>query len=369
MRRIRPWALGAIGLLAVAGLAVAGLGAGKGSPPAVEAIEPQRRDIARTVTATAELLPIRELEVGAQVSGQLRRLLVREGDRVEAGQLLAEIDPARAEAELLRAEAALAALEGEIRMAAEQAAMAARLAERTARLGARGVSASATVEDAASQQLIAEARLEVLQAQKRQAEAALRTARINLENTRILAPIAGTVTQIIARQGQVLNATNTAPVILRLADLSRMRLRAELSEADVWRVAPGQKAWFTVLGAGTRRWEGVLSAILPEAVPNRDTVFFHGFVEVDNGDGALRSRMSAQVFFVLEESPGALALPLSALRHGGRQGRRDLVAVLDQAGRATWQEVVLGARDEVHVAVLEGLSPGQRVAARAAQLR
>jgi macrolide-specific efflux system membrane fusion protein len=98
-------------------------------------------------------------------------------------------------------------------------------------------------------------------------------------------------------------------------------------------------------------------------------VFFHGFVEVDNADGALRSRMSAQVFFVLEESPGALALPLSALRHGGRQGERDAVAVLDPAGRATWQEVVLGARDEVHVAVLEGLAPGQRVAALAGQIR
>jgi macrolide-specific efflux system membrane fusion protein len=193
-----------------------------------ETIAPERRDVARTVTATAELLPALDVEVGAQVSGQLSRLLVAEGDQVEAGQLLAEMDPRRAAAELLRAEAALAALEAEIRMAEEQAGIAARQHERLARLGARGVSAPAAIEDAASQRVIAEARLHVLEAQKRQAEAALETAQINLQNTRILAPIAGTVTQVMASQGQVLNATNTAPPILRLADLSDMRLRRTL---------------------------------------------------------------------------------------------------------------------------------------------
>ncbi|MCX7685831.1 MAG: efflux RND transporter periplasmic adaptor subunit [Acetobacteraceae bacterium] len=364
------------GLLYAAPVGLALLGAAatgqllSASPPAApETITPQRRDVARTVTATAELLPAREVEVGAQVSGQLSRLLVAEGDRVEAGQLLAEIDPRRAAAELLRAEAALAALEAEILIAGEQAAMARRQHERLARLGARGVSAPAAIEDAASQRAIAEARLTVLQAQKRQAEAAAETAQLNLQNTRILAPIAGTVTQILARQGQVLNATNTAPVILRIADLSEMRLRAELSEADVWRVRPGQPAWFTVIGAGERRWEGRLEAIQPEAVPNRDTVFFHGHFVVPNTDGALRSRMSAQVFFVLEESRGALALPLAALRGAGRRGAEDAVAVLQPDGRFAWTPVRLGARDEVHVAVLEGIGEQARIAPRAERVR
>ncbi|WP_051212874.1 efflux RND transporter periplasmic adaptor subunit [Rubritepida flocculans] len=370
MRR-RPKLLMLAGLTGLALLAAAATGRLPATTPAAgpETIAPQRRDVARTVTATAELLPAREVEVGAQVSGQLSRLLVTEGDRVEAGQLLAEIDPRRAAAEVLRTEAALAALEAEIRIAAEQAAIAARQHERLARLGVRGVSAPAAIEDAASQRTIAEARLHVLEAQQRQAEAALETAQLNLQNTRILAPIAGTVTQIIARQGQVLNATNTAPLILRLADLSEMRLRAELSEGDVWRVSPGQPAWFTVIGAGERRWEGRLEAIQPEAVPNRDTVFFHGHFVVPNADGALRSRMTAQVFFLLEESRGALALPLAALRGAGRRGREDAVAVLQPDGRFAWQAVRLGARDEVHVAILEGIGPDARVAPRAERVR
>lgn len=339
------------------------------APAAPTTILAERRDVARTVTATAELLPAREVEVGTQVSGQLRRLLVTEGDRVEAGQLLAEIDPRRAAAEVLRTEAALAALEAEIRIATEQAAIAARQHDRLERLGARGVSAPAAIQDAASQRAIAEARLHVLEAQRRQAEAALETARINLQNTRIVAPIAGTVTQILARQGQVLNANNSAPPILRIADLSEMRLRADLSEGDVWRVRPGQPAWFTVIGAGERRWEGRLEAIQPEAVPNRDTVFFHGHFVVPNADGALRSRMTAQVFFLLEESRNALAVPLSALRGGGRGGREDAVAVLGPDGRFTWQPVRLGARDEVFVAILEGIGPDDRIAPRAEQVR
>jgi macrolide-specific efflux system membrane fusion protein len=124
-----------------------------------------------------------------------------------------------------------------------------------------------------------------------------------------------------------------------------------------------------VIGADERRWEGRLAAIQPEAVPNRDTVFFHGHFVVPNPDGALRSRMSAQVFFVLEESRGALALPLAALRRGGRAGREDAVAVLQPDGRFAWQPVTLGARDEVHVAVLAGLSPEARIAARADRVR
>ena len=363
-----------LALIVLAGLAVAGAAAMVAMPAAAPSTEPAsivpvRRDVSRTVTATAELLPVREVEVGAQVSGQLRRVLVREGDQVEAGQLLAEIDPRRAAAEVLRAEATLAALAAELHIATEQARMATRRHERLARLGTRGVSAPAAIEEAAGESSIAEARLQVLEAQQRQAEAALETARLNQQNTSILAPISGTVTQILAREGQVLNANNSAPLVLRLADMSEMRLRADLSEADVWRLRPGQPAWFTVIGAGERRWEGQLEAIQPEAVPNRDTVFFHGHFVVPNADGALRSRMTAQVFFVLEESRNALALPLGALRDGGRRGREDAVAVLQPDGRHTWQPVTLGARDEVLVAILDGIAEDTRVAPRAAAIR
>ncbi|SQA96399.1 Macrolide-specific efflux protein macA precursor [Cedecea neteri] len=135
----------------------------------------------------------------------------------------------------------------------------------------------------------------------------------NLEFTRIVAPMAGEVTQITTLQGQTVIAAQQAPNILTLADLSTMLVKAQVSEADVIHLKPGQKAWFTVLGDPMTRYEGVLKDILPTPDKVNEAIFYNARFEVPNPNGILRLDMTAQVHIQLGGVKDVLTIPLAAL--------------------------------------------------------
>lgn len=111
--------------------------------------------------------------------------------------------------------------------------------------------------------LATQARIEMYQAQIRQAQASLRSDEAELGYTRIYAPMSGTVVAVDAREGQTLNAQQQTPLILRIAKLSPMTVWAQVSEADIGRVKPGMPAYFTTLSGEGRRWTGKVRQILP----------------------------------------------------------------------------------------------------------
>lgn len=316
-------------------------------------------DVVRTVAASGKLTPAREVDVGVQVSGQLHRIHVEEGDVVEAGQLLAEIDPTLAEAALVEAEAAVDVLRADLDAKAAEVRQANSSLQRLRHLADRGVSSAAELDQAVSAIAVAEAGANSLRAQIRQAEAALQTARANIAYTRIASPMAGTVMTIAAKEGQTLNANNEAPLLLTIADLTRMRVEAEVSEADILQLQAGQKARFTVLGQSDAAREGQLAQILPEPLVENQVVFYRALFEVDNPDGRLMDQMTAQVFFELETSQGRPLVPLAALVNNGREGSSDVVLVPGTDGAVDRRPVQLGARDEVRAAVVDGLQPGE----------
>src|SRR5690606_36838618 len=242
-------------------------------------------DIENTIAAAGKLEPSRIVDVGAQVSGQLQRLYVEVGDHVEEGQLLAEID-ARVQANRVRAsEASIDALRSQVQ--ARQAALdlARQNAERQERLWRENATSELEYQNAQNNYMSAKASLEQLIAQIQQNEASLETEKTQLEYTQIRAPLSGTVVDVLLTEGVTLNANQSTPTILRIADLSTMTVKTEISEADIGRIREGMDVYFTTLGGGQRRWYSKLEQILPSPTSENNVVLYPGLFSIENPDG------------------------------------------------------------------------------------
>ena len=273
-----------------------------------------RGNLEDTVTATGTLQPKEFVDVGTQVSGQLKKLLVDIGAVVKKGQLLAEIDPSvyqakvdGDQAQLLNQKAQLADKQAQLALADLQLARQQNLTRDDATTADALQSAEATRKSALAQQ-------DSIKAQIKQTESTLRGDEASLGYTKIYAPIAGTVVSQAAKQGQTLNANQQAPIIMRLADLSTMTVQAQVSEADVPKLHVGMDVYFTTLGGDKRRFYGKLRQIPPTPTVVNNVVLYDALFDVANPDQALMTQMTAQVFFIASSAKDAVLVPLTALR-------------------------------------------------------
>lgn len=351
----------ALAVLALAALAGAGLWHLRGGPPAVayDTAPVMRRDLENAVTASGRIEPHAHVDVGAQVSGQLRRLHVAAGDRVEAGQLLAEIDAEVQAAQVEGLQAELARLAAERSELQAQLGFAERQAGRHSSLAGRS-SSRVTLEEAERDRDVLRARIEALDATIRRSRAGLRAEEATLARSRITSPMAGTVVAALAREGQTLNANYDTPLILRIADLATMTVRSDVSEADVVHLRPGMPVWFTTLGFPDRKHRATLRQVLPappvkEGEEANSVVTYVALFDIANPGGALLSGMTAQVFFVTESAADVLAIPVSALDEEGA------VRVLSAAGTPETRHPRTGMRTRSHVEITSGLEEGELV--------
>lgn len=376
--RRRYRAVLAVGVV-VAGFATAAL-LRPGDPAAsAELAVIGRGTVEDTVTALGKIQPRAYVDVGAQVSGQLMRLHVKVGQMVREGDLLAEIDPAlqQAKVEAGRAERArLTALLDELRARADfaQAQLARQTALRRVEAG-RGES----YDQARMEARTAAAQVDATLAQIRQTDSTLQADEAQLGYTRIYAPMSGTLIAVDARQGQTINSTYEAPVLMRIADLSAMTVWTQVSEADVTRLTDGMPLYFTTLGHPGRRWTARLQQILP-APPKPVTsgssngasssgggtgastvVLYTALFEVANERGELRPEMTAQVFFVAAEAKDALTVPVAALTATDEASGRHSVAMIGEGGTVETREVRIGVRDRFNAQILQGLAEGERI--------
>lgn len=225
-------------------LAAIGLSRGFSAPEPVITEQVDRGDIEKVVLATGTLKPSMQVNVGAQVNGQLRKLYVRQGDKVEKGQLLAEIDPTLQESDLSNATAQLASAKAQ-KLASQ--AMLVRYRQELNRQQAMmrdGSGVRSDVEQAQAQYDAQRQQVEMNDAQIVQAEMVVKTANANLSYTRIVAPISGEVLGIVTNEGQTIVSSQTAPTILVLAVLDKMLVQTRISEADIQKIQPGQPLWF-----------------------------------------------------------------------------------------------------------------------------
>ncbi|MEL4888038.1 efflux RND transporter periplasmic adaptor subunit [Pectobacterium betavasculorum] len=333
-------------------------------------------DLEQTVLADGEIEAQKQVSVGAQASGQIKALHVKLGDKVQKGQLIAEIDDLTQQDTLKNGEAALKNV---------QAQRAAKLAElrnnelswqRQQMLMKRSVGVQADYDSAKATLDATRANIDALDAQIVQAQITVNTAKVNLGYTQIRSPMDGTVVAIPVEAGQTVNAIQTTPTIAKVANLDTMTIKVKISEADVVKVKTGMPVWFSILGEPNKRYEATLSSIepAPDSI-NTDTtttssstsssssssstaIYYNGQFDVKNPDGVLRISMTAQVYILLSSVKNAIVVPATALTL--RNGMW-YVQVVNANKKVESRLVTLGLNDNVRTQIRSGLSVGEQV--------
>lgn len=378
-RSSRGW-LVAAALLLVAGGAYHLLKPSAAAPRLLTA--PARiTDLEESVLASGSVEAFEQVSVGAQVSGQLKSLKVALGDDVRKGQLVAEIDSLTQQNTLKNAEAQRANVEAQ-KLAKQALLRQYELAyTRQQTMLAQDAGSRSDFEAAEATLATTRAELAALDAQIRQAAIAVDSARVNLGYTQIVSPIAGKVVAVVTKEGQTVNANQSTPTIIKVARLDRVTVKAEISEADVTRVKPGQRVCFTILGEPGKRFETVLRSIEPaptsiasdsssSASSNSTTssnssssstaIYYNGVFDVANPEQTLRISMTTEVNIILGEARGVLTIPATALDKAGPDGRYR-VRVLDADQRVVPREVRIGMNNKIDAQVLDGLREGEQV--------
>jgi membrane fusion protein, macrolide-specific efflux system len=365
--RMSLWIWGlAAALLVAASVVWARMGGNDASTPFNTATV-VRSDIEDAVTALGSMQPLEFVDVGTQVSGQLKRVFVNLGDSVKQGSMLAEIDTRLLAAKVEAGQATLQSLAAQIEERHVQLALAQRQHKRNTSMFAQDAISRDALETSQTNTQVMAAQVAALKAQRHQTDATLKIEQANLANARIHAPMAGTVVALNARQGQTLNASQQAPVLMRLAKLDTMTVVTQVSEADVVRLAPGTPAYFSTMGRPDRRWKGSVRQVLPTPDTVNNVVLYNVLFDVDNSDAQLLPQMSAQVFFVLAKAKNALVIPAAALGNkqtttseAGAADKTYRVRVLNQ-GQTEERSVVVGVMNRLLVQVLSGLAEGDQV--------
>jgi len=358
----------------------------------------QRGNLEDAVTATGTLQPKDFVDVGTQVSGQLKKLLVDIGAVVKAGQLLAEIDPSVYQAKVDGDQAQLLNQKAQLADRQAQLVLAELQFTRQQNLTRENATTADLLQIAEAAQKSALAQVNSIKAQIQQTESTLRGDQASLGYTKIYAPMGGTVVSQTAKQGQTLNANQQAPIIMRIADLATMTVQAQVSEADVPKLQVGMDVYFTTLGGDNRRFYGKLRQISPTPNVVNNVVLYDALFDVANPEQVLMTQMTAQVFFVAASAKDAVLVPLAALRpvasakrtrgpraagkgpsgtgerasgSGERPSGNDprsrfaegtaLVSVVGADGKVADREVKVGVMSRVFAQIVSGLDPGEKV--------
>lgn len=340
-------------------------------------------DVEESVLATGTLKPARLVAVGSQASGRITALNVTLGQTVRKGDLIATIDSMTQQNALRTAQAALANVKAQRQEKEATLAYAETARGRQLRTLAVNASSHSDFDSADATVKTTQAQIAQLDAQIVEAEVAVETARVNLGYTRITAPIDGTVLATVTQEGQTVNASQSAPTIVILGAVDVMTVKAEISEADVVKVKPGQPVYFTILGDPDHPYRTTLASIepAPESIRNdtsissststssstsssastsTSAIYYNGVFNVPNPDGRLRTYMTAQVRIVLGEARNVLTIPVAALGARGPDGAY-AVKVVGSDGAIAIRQVKIGLDDKMTAQVLSGLIEGERV--------
>lgn len=339
-------------------------------PPATYVVK--RGDVTVNVLASGQIESASLVSVGARVSGEVEELAVTLGQTVAPGDLIARIDSRDQENAVARAQATLAGIEAQIASQEATLVLSQQIYDRSERLSRGGSLTVEAFEQATADLAVAKATLDQLRSSRDDAEIAVSDAEVERERTRITAPIAGTVVAVVTKEGQTVNASQSTPTIVKLADLQNMIVNAEISEADVVRVAEGQDVSFTILGAPEREFQAAVRQIepAPTGIEESDTIatdaaiYYNGLFDVENPDGVLRIGMTAEVRIALAGAQDVLTLPAAALGARGEDGTYT-VQVQDGADFVP-RQVQVGLNDNVTAEILSGVKEGDRILASGA---
>jgi len=306
--------LGVIGLLAGIGL----WRVKTRPPPPAKYVTSQtsRGDVLETVQSTGQVKPTTEVQVGAQVSGRITNVYVDFNSRVKAGDVLAEIDPTLFGAQIDSTQAQAAVARANVTRADASLTTAKQRVARAKKLVAEGIGSQADLDTAQGAYEVALAELAASKAQVAQIGAQLKSSKTNLDYTRIYSPIDGIVINRAIDPGQTVAASFQAPVLFVIAqDLSKMRVLADIDEADVGRLKEGMAAKISVDAFPGESFKGSVSQVRYSPVSQSGVVTYAAVIQVDNADLKLRPGMTATVTITSSEAKDVIRIPNAALRY------------------------------------------------------
>ena len=368
MKKVTKWG---IALLAVAALAAGMWWWLKPKNEINYLTEPVvRTNIAQTVSATGEISAAQLVDVGAQASGQIKKLHVTLGQQVKKGDLIAEIDSTSQLNNLNTNKAKLDTYQAQLVSAEIALRSADKKYQREQALWKEDATSREALEDAQDAFAAAKASVAELKSSIRQTQIAINTAEADLGYTRITAPMDGTVVAIPVEEGQTVNANQTTPTIVQVADLSTMLNKMQIAEGDVNKVKAGMKLTFTTLSQPDNVREATLESIDPglttmsqgSYTTSTDTtdsaIYYYARSLVPNEDNVLHIGMTTENTITINQAEKVLAVPKLAVK---QRGGKQYVRVLGENKQPQEKEITTGLSDNMSTEVKSGLSEGENV--------
>ncbi len=341
-----------------------------GSKEAVTYLTAQakRGDIAQSVEATGEVFAANLVDVGAQVSGQIDKLFVKVGDKVKAGDLIAQIDSVKQRNTLSQQEAALESYKAQLNSTKIALGVAKSQYEREKKLYKNKATTSESLENAKSSFSTKEAAVKEFQAKIKQTQIEIDTAKTNLGYTKIVAPLDGTVVSVPVEEGQTINAVQSTPTIAMIADLSKMEIKMQISEGDVVQVKAGNRVEYFILSDVNRKFNATLSSIDPGLTTLSDgtykasgsgssAIYYYAKLFVDNSQEVLRIGMTTQNSIIIQEAKDAIFVPSLAVKTQEGQS----VVYVKKDKEVEKRVVKTGVVSSVNTQILSGVEEGEEV--------
>ena len=323
-----------------------------------EVFEVKKGDIRNTITATGTIEPITQVEVGTQVSGTIARILVDYNSEVKKGELIAELDKTVLESEYESQLATHYSNQNEYDYQKKNH-------ERLAGLHAKNLVSDSDFETSEYQYEKARRALE-------KSRSDLLKAKTNLNYCMIYSPIDGVVISRAVDEGQTVAAMFNTPKLFVIAnDLRKMRVIADVDEADIGQVKEGQKVIFTVDAFPDEHFEGSVTQVRLEPIVTSNVVTYEVVIDAPNPDLKLKPGLTASITVLTHEKTNVLMIPLRALRFQPEEETVEIVVQAGTAGRkSVWiqtaeglksKNVLTGISDGIYTEVTEGLQTGEKV--------
>jgi len=322
---------------------------------AIKAVE--RQTLRQTISAFGRLEPAAIADVRQVVAGKINKINSKVGDSVRVGEIVATIDPtlqalttSAAGMEVKEAEALIIERQAELALRRDQV-------ERSKSLGETGAVTKFSLLENRTNLQISISRLAQARARLDKLRAEFNYQEVVLEMMKLKSPLNGQVLEVLAREGEFLNAEQTTNLVMTIGKTDVLILEAMVSEADVLRLFPGQAAKVTLVSEQDIAISSEILRIQPNPVTVNGATLYVVELEVENDDNRLRVGMSARVDFFIAERNDALVVPPSAI--GSREGA-PVVAISNQSGFVV-VPVGIGLTTRIHQEIISGLSEGDTV--------
>ena len=334
-----------------------------------------RGNVEKTVVASGSVESVNEVDVGAQASGKITKLYVKLGQEIKKGEMIADIDSTTQINTLNTKKAALVSYQAQLKAKKTAYDVALSSYNRLSKLYTQKATSLDSLNTAKSTLDNAKAEMEAIEANTKQAEIEVNTAETNVGYTKITAPMDGTVISVPVSEGQTVNANQTTPTIVTIADLSKMKIKPEISEGDITKVKAGQEVSFTILSDSQTVYHSVIDSVDPANTTTSDSsstsssissssssttsaIYYYANVLIDNPDRTLRIGMTTENNIKIANAKDVLLVSNMAIQ---KRDGKSFVNVLNDKNQPEPREVEIGVQNDFKTEIKSGLNEGEKV--------